>query len=228
MAYQQLVTLQSVSLANRRPAQPCGDPGCVPAAYRSRAGDQVPAEPPAGLLDGPRPRVDRAGPAPGGVLAKQDGAGERVDPNSAVTACLHLDEERRGEGTGVEGCRRGYQRPVQGAAAGWPTPDGNRRAAPKSRLPTTARRDGRAVEVGDRVAVPLDMARGWPAGTQAIKPAGPPSRWTAQTGGAGDGNRTRMTSLEGWSSAIELRPRTCGSSGSVVRPRNPPAVAAGS
>ena len=26
--------------------------------------------------------------------------------------------------------------------------------------------------------------------------------------GAGDGNRTRMTSLEGWDSAIELRPRT--------------------
>jgi hypothetical protein len=26
-------------------------------------------------------------------------------------------------------------------------------------------------------------------------------------GGAGDGNRTRMTSLEGWGSAIELRPR---------------------
>ena len=25
--------------------------------------------------------------------------------------------------------------------------------------------------------------------------------------GAGDGNRTRMTSLEGWGSAIELRPR---------------------
>ena len=27
------------------------------------------------------------------------------------------------------------------------------------------------------------------------------------SGGAGDGNRTRMTSLEGWGSAIELRPR---------------------
>ena len=26
-------------------------------------------------------------------------------------------------------------------------------------------------------------------------------------GGAGEGNRTLMTSLEGWSSAIELRPR---------------------
>ncbi len=25
--------------------------------------------------------------------------------------------------------------------------------------------------------------------------------------GAGDGNRTRMTSLEGWDSAIELRPQ---------------------
>jgi hypothetical protein len=29
----------------------------------------------------------------------------------------------------------------------------------------------------------------------------------ALTGGAGDGNRTRTTSLEGWSSTIELRPR---------------------
>ncbi len=29
----------------------------------------------------------------------------------------------------------------------------------------------------------------------------------AGTMGAGDGNRTRMTSLEGWGSAIELRPR---------------------
>ncbi len=27
------------------------------------------------------------------------------------------------------------------------------------------------------------------------------------TSGAGDGNRTRTTSLEGWSSTIELRPR---------------------
>ena len=28
--------------------------------------------------------------------------------------------------------------------------------------------------------------------------------------GAGDGNRTRMTSLEGWGSAIELHPRAVG------------------
>src|SRR5829696_4559629 len=32
-------------------------------------------------------------------------------------------------------------------------------------------------------------------------------RKRAPTSGAGDGNRTRTTSLEGWSSAIELRPR---------------------
>ena len=32
-------------------------------------------------------------------------------------------------------------------------------------------------------------------------------RKRALTSGAGDGNRTRTTSLEGWSSAIELRPR---------------------
>jgi hypothetical protein len=31
-------------------------------------------------------------------------------------------------------------------------------------------------------------------------------RKRALTCGAGDGNRTRITSLEGWSSAIELRP----------------------
>jgi hypothetical protein len=31
---------------------------------------------------------------------------------------------------------------------------------------------------------------------------------TRPFGGAGDENRTRMTSLEGWSSAIELHPRT--------------------
>jgi hypothetical protein len=30
---------------------------------------------------------------------------------------------------------------------------------------------------------------------------------SADTSRAGDGNRTRMTSLEGWSSAIELRPQ---------------------
>ena len=29
----------------------------------------------------------------------------------------------------------------------------------------------------------------------------------ARHSGAGDGNRTRMTSLEGWSSTIELRPQ---------------------
>jgi hypothetical protein len=31
---------------------------------------------------------------------------------------------------------------------------------------------------------------------------------TRENRGAGDGNRTRMTSLEGWDSAIELRPRS--------------------
>ncbi len=29
-------------------------------------------------------------------------------------------------------------------------------------------------------------------------------------GGAGDGNRTRVTSLEDWGSTIELRPRAAG------------------
>src|SRR6185369_5097663 len=33
-----------------------------------------------------------------------------------------------------------------------------------------------------------------------------PLTWAGTTG-AGDGNRTRMTSLEGWSSTIELRPQ---------------------
>jgi len=36
------------------------------------------------------------------------------------------------------------------------------------------------------------------------------------TGGAGDGNRTRMTSLEGWSSTIELRPQQPPRSGAAV------------
>jgi hypothetical protein len=31
--------------------------------------------------------------------------------------------------------------------------------------------------------------------------------WGCTDTGAGDGNRTRMTSLEGWSSTIELHPR---------------------
>src|SRR5947207_11669229 len=34
--------------------------------------------------------------------------------------------------------------------------------------------------------------------------------------GAGDGNRTRMTSLEGWGSAIELRPRDPGGGASAA------------
>ena len=34
-------------------------------------------------------------------------------------------------------------------------------------------------------------------------------RWTTRTSlRAGDGNRTRMASLEGWSSTIELHPRS--------------------
>jgi hypothetical protein len=37
--------------------------------------------------------------------------------------------------------------------------------------------------------------------------------------GAGDGNRTRMTSLEGWGSTIELRPHNLPAS--VARPRAP-------
>jgi hypothetical protein len=32
--------------------------------------------------------------------------------------------------------------------------------------------------------------------------------WLDRTKGAGEGNRTLMTSLEGWGSAIELRPRS--------------------
>jgi hypothetical protein len=43
--------------------------------------------------------------------------------------------------------------------------------------------------------------------------------------GAGDGNRTRMTSLEGWSSTIELRPqrrhKAPPSPGSVPSPARP-------
>jgi hypothetical protein len=38
-------------------------------------------------------------------------------------------------------------------------------------------------------------------------------------GGAGDGNRTRMTSLEGWGSTIELRPHNLPAS--VARLRAP-------
>ena len=34
--------------------------------------------------------------------------------------------------------------------------------------------------------------------------------------GAGDGNRTRMTSLEGWGSAIELHPRDTAVEGGVA------------
>ena len=37
--------------------------------------------------------------------------------------------------------------------------------------------------------------------------------------GAGDGNRNRMTSLEGWGSTIELRPHNLPAS--VARPRAP-------
>ena len=38
----------------------------------------------------------------------------------------------------------------------------------------------------------------------------------AAGGGAGDGNRTRMASLEGWSSTIELHPRVCNETSSSL------------
>ncbi len=41
--------------------------------------------------------------------------------------------------------------------------------------------------------------------------------------GAGDGNRTRMASLEGWGSTIELRPRS--EAGTSAGPAQPPPVA---
>jgi hypothetical protein len=52
-------------------------------------------------------------------------------------------------------------------------------------------------------------------------PAAPRHRAAFETmrlpGRAGDGNRTRMTSLEGWGSAIELRPHNLPAS--VAHPR---------
>ena len=48
--------------------------------------------------------------------------------------------------------------------------------------------------------------------------------------GAGDGNRTRMTSLEGWSSTIELRPQqppdNAADTGSVPSPARPTVMSA--
>jgi len=38
--------------------------------------------------------------------------------------------------------------------------------------------------------------------------------------GAGDGDRTRITSLEGWDSAIELHPRTSAGTRTDVAPRS--------
>jgi len=55
------------------------------------------------------------------------------------------------------------------------------------------------------------VARLWPAGLQGwpkmitIWPKIAPLSWDYSVG-AGEGNRTLMTSLEGWGSAIELRP----------------------
>jgi hypothetical protein len=67
---------------------------------------------------------------------------------------------------------------------------------------------------GKRVAVTpqprprayLTTIRGW----QRVKPTLRPTNRGPDLGfrvGAGEGNRTLMTSLEGWGSAIELRPR---------------------
>src|SRR5665811_292023 len=50
----------------------------------------------------------------------------------------------------------------------------------------------------------------WPDGAQmgmARVRSGRTHVRTPDASGAGDGNRTRMTSLEGWSSTIELRPQ---------------------
>ena len=52
-----------------------------------------------------------------------------------------------------------------------------------------------------------------PCTSEAQELATWPLTWAALYG-AGDGNRTRMTSLEGWSSAIELHPQ---GSGRVLR-----------
>ena len=41
----------------------------------------------------------------------------------------------------------------------------------------------------------------------------PDYRWSLQKNGAGEGNRTLVTSLEGWRSTIELHPHVVGAAG---------------
>ena len=41
----------------------------------------------------------------------------------------------------------------------------------------------------------------------------PVIRWSLQKNGAGEGNRTLVTSLEGWRSTIELHPHVVGAAG---------------
>jgi hypothetical protein len=64
---------------------------------------------------------------------------------------------------------------------------------------------------GGKLVARVHRARSGHASPEACRDGGPfGARGGSELGccgGAGDGNRTRMTSLEGWGSAIELRPR---------------------
>ena len=77
-------------------------------------------------------------------------------------------------------------------------------ATPRSRQPDRGTRSARLTEARPRASTP---GRTVAAMRSAIRAATGCGSDLEVLGGAGDGNRTRMTSLEGWGSAIELRPR---------------------
>src|SRR5262245_43476003 len=74
----------------------------------------------------------------------------------------------------------------------------------RSFVGSTTTDDGTGVPLAD--AEPTSEADGQPRRPNGKIPMAARLTWGVACG-AGDGNRTRMTSLEGWSSAIELHPR---------------------
>ena len=72
----------------------------------------------------------------------------------------------------------------------------------------------------DKTHQPTGRPSGWPKKTlRPLRGFAVSSMSRDITHGADDGNRTRMTSLEGWGSTIELRPHNLPAS--LARPRAP-------
>jgi len=136
-----------------------------------------------------------------------------VSGEPTPVARLHQGPDATPDPPGWSWVRRARDPPRSHTAARLDAPRLSREA-PRATLRAPAPRGAARATGGVPPPCPISGAKGGARGREAT-PSFPPgagrnAAQSRESGGAGDGNRTRMTSLEGWDSAIELRPRRRG------------------